>query len=279
MTLVGGQHAPAASLVARLLGAPSFWIGLMRRKRSPAAGRRVRPPLVAIGGGLILAVIVFAAILTRLDAEAMIWRRGLSQSTVAVFEIVTALGLSGWILIPSAVLLFAIAGLNGPRLGRMSSHVLTALTIRLGFVFLAVGLPGLVVAVGKRLIGRVRPSELGPFAFEPLSWRAAYASLPSGHTTTAFAALIALGAVWPRARPALLVYAIAVGLSRVVVNAHYPSDVIAGALFGGFGAWLVREWYAARGLGFYMGTDGRVHARPGPSLARLKKVARAVAGQ
>ena len=48
----------------------------------------------------------------------------------------------------------------------------------------------LQVAV-KRLIGRVRPSEFGPYAYMPFSLRPEYASLPSGHSTAAFATMVA----------------------------------------------------------------------------------------
>jgi len=65
----------------------------------------------------------------------------------------------------------------------------------------------------------------------------------------------------------------------VIIAAHYPSDVIAGAAVGAFGAVLVREWFAARRLGFTVGSDGQVRAMPGPSLKRIKKVARALAAQ
>ena len=42
---------------------------------------------------------------------------------------------------------------------------------RLGYMFIGVGLPGVVNTVVKRWIGRVRPSAAGPFAYEPFSWR------------------------------------------------------------------------------------------------------------
>ncbi|MBO0759549.1 MAG: phosphatase PAP2 family protein, partial [Bradyrhizobiaceae bacterium] len=83
----------------------------------------------------------------------------------------------------------------------------------------------------------------------------------------------------PRARPVLWVYAITIAVSRVIISAHYPSDVVAGAAVGAIGAIFVREWFAARRLGFVVGSDGQVRALPGPSLKRIKKVAPSIAAQ
>jgi membrane-associated phospholipid phosphatase len=110
----------------------------------------------------------------------------------------------------------------------------------------------------------------GPFAYVPFSWRAEYASMPSGHATTAVAVAVALGALWPRARPLLWVYALAIAASRVIIAAHYPSDVIAGACLGGFAAFLTRNYFAARHLGFFTAREGTVLALPGPSLRRIR---------
>jgi undecaprenyl-diphosphatase len=96
--------------------------------------------------------------------------------------------------------------------------------------------------------------------------------MPSGHATTAFAAAIAIGAVWPRVRPLLWLYAIVIALSRVIISAHYTSDVIAGALVGGFAALIIRNHFAARRLGFSVAPDGSVHRLPGPSWRRIKAI-------
>ena len=124
--------------------------------------------------------------------------------------------------------------------------------MRLGFVFTAIALPGLFVTIVKRLIGRARPFVGGDdvWAYAPFSWQPAYASMPSGHATTAFAALVAIGAICPQARALMWIYAVLIALSRVIVTAHHPSDVIAGAIVGAVGALLVRNWFAARRLGF-----------------------------
>jgi undecaprenyl-diphosphatase len=69
-------------------------------------------------------------------------------------------------------------------------------------------------------------------------------------------------------------YAVLIAASRIVLTAHHPSDVLAGAVFGIIGALLVRDWFAARRLGFVLGADGRARALPGPSFGRIKRVAR-----
>jgi membrane-associated phospholipid phosphatase len=110
--------------------------------------------------------------------------------------------------------------------------------------------------------------------FRPFTWGAAYASLPSGHATTAFTVLAAFGTLWPRARTILLVYALLIAASRVVVTAHHPTDVLAGALVGIVGVLLVRHYFALRGLGFSIGPNGIPQQKRGPSLKRVKSVAR-----
>jgi undecaprenyl-diphosphatase len=62
-----------------------------------------------------------------------------------------------------------------------------------------------------------------------------------------------------------------IALSRVIITAHHPSDVIAGAIVGAGGAYLVRNWFAARRLGFAVSSDGLVQAMPGPSVRRIVK--------
>ncbi|MDH7569037.1 MAG: phosphatase PAP2 family protein [Armatimonadota bacterium] len=57
-------------------------------------------------------------------------------------------------------------------------------------------------------------------------------SFPSGHTATAFAWAAVLSGMYPEAAPLFLGAATLVGVGRVRVGAHYPSDVLAGAAIG-----------------------------------------------
>jgi membrane-associated phospholipid phosphatase len=192
------------------------------------------------------------------------------------FDQITDFGKSGWFLWPLGLLFLALAALP-PPLTKVSQAVLAAVMVRVGFLFLAIGVPGLFVSIVKRMIGRARPLATGhidPFAFAPFIWRADYASLPSGHATTAFSVLVAFGTLWPRGRTVLLLYALAISVSRVMVMAHYPSDVLAGAVVGTVGALMVRHYFALRRLGFSAGPGGELHQFTGPSIRRIKAVAR-----
>jgi len=57
-------------------------------------------------------------------------------------------------------------------------------------------------------------------------------SFPSGHAQTAFAAAVYLSLLFPRGAAAFLALAALVGLSRIALGVHYPSDVLAGAALG-----------------------------------------------
>jgi undecaprenyl-diphosphatase len=211
------------------------------------------------------------------DAPSISVVQRLPQWLVASFDRITDFGRSVWFLVPIALVLAVMAALVSPALSAMSQRVLAAVAIRLGFLFVAIALPGLVVTIVKRLVGRARPlvgGSVDPFLYLPFGWKVEYASLPSGHATDAFAAALAIGALWPQLRPWMWTYAVLIAASRVVLTAHFPSDVLAGAFVGVTGVVLVRAWFALRGLVFAPDGDGRICPMPGPSFARVKRVAR-----
>jgi membrane-associated phospholipid phosphatase len=221
-------------------------------------------------------VAVLLILMATIDAPAIRGVGHLPPWLVSVFDDFTDYGKSGWFLWPLGLLFLALCALP-PTLTPFSQRVLAAAMVRVGFLFTAIAVPSLFVTIVKRMIGRARPlvgGSLDPFLYSPFVWRPEYAGMPSGHATTAFAVLVAFGTLWPRARTVLLVYAVLIAISRVVVTAHYPSDVLAGALVGMAGAILVRHYFAQRRLGFAIEPDGAIHQYPGPSLGHIKAVAR-----
>ena len=193
------------------------------------------------------------------------------------FEWITWFGNSGWFLFPTGILLLVIAASPWSKLPRFSQAVLATIAVRAGFIFLAVGVPALFVTIIKRLIGRARPyvSQItDPYSYDPFIWtaclcqpavRACHQCLRRCHRDRR---ALAEGAASD------VDFALVIAMSRVVVNAHFPSDVIAGAVTGTVGALLVRGWFAARRLGFTVGSDATIHRLPGPSWRRTKAVAR-----
>jgi len=131
-------------------------------------------------------------------------------------------------VVMSAALLIAAwrAGIRrGPRLWESPA-----------IVFLA-GILSSLNGLLKMFVGRIRPYhgvppfELHPFRYGLVNAEASF-SFPSGDATLAFAMAVSLGMVLPRLRPLWWTLAVIVGLERIAANAHYPSDVVAGAALG-----------------------------------------------
>jgi len=189
-------------------------------------------------------------------------------------RILTDFGKDEYVLAALGVSLIVVA-IIAPAFSGIQRSLMLGLGTRLQFLFFAVLMSTLITEVIKWCVGRGRPfvGSEGVFHFSHFAGTPAYASFPSGHATCAFALAFAVSTLWPKARMAMLVYALVICATRLVLLAHHPSDVVAGALVGIIGAMLVRYWFAARRLGFAIQRDGSIVALVGPSSGRLKRVA------
>lgn len=106
---------------------------------------------------------------------------------------------------------------------------------------IAVAVGGILAEVAKLLIRRERPGgdfaayHFREFVSAPLS--TTHLGMPSGHTMVAFAGAATLGRRYPRTAPVLLALAAGCGLTRIFAQAHFLSDVVAGALGGSAVGW------------------------------------------
>jgi len=210
------------------------------------------------------------------DSKAIEWARLEPLWLHDLADEITNYGRSSTFLYPFGIVLIVLAAVFSPSLTTLSRGVLAALAVRFGFLFVAIGLPSLFATIVKRLIGRARPyvgSHDDPFAYMPFIWKPEYASMPSGHATTAAAAAVAIGLLVPRLRAVMLIYMLVIMASRILIFVHHPSDVLGGAVVGVVGALMVRRWFAARRLGF---SPADLQAYPWPPWARLKATAREI---
>lgn len=110
--------------------------------------------------------------------------------------------------------------------------------VKLSILMLVVGL--LNVSLYKRI--KLRLARPRPFALYPFITKGAHVldeySFPSGHTLHAVTFSIIMVNFAPATAVFLVPFAVATGLSRVVLGVHFPSDVLFGAAIGLLNGWL-----------------------------------------
>jgi len=195
--------------------------------RGLVSGISVPEVIGAAGVGLV----VFG--LSHYDRPAVDGLEGLRGTTA--MSVAEQLG-NPRVVYPMAVLVFTGALLSGKD--RFQETAFTSLE---ALVF-ANAVTGLI----KLSVGRSRPNaNLGPGSFEPFSGRV---SFPSGHATTAFAALTPWFLSYPGpATAGLLVLAGATAVSRMANDYHWLSDVVAGSAIGFTMAWALTRRHVRLG--------------------------------
>jgi lipid A 4'-phosphatase len=101
------------------------------------------------------------------------------------------------------------------------------------FSFSYLLLVGLITQIIKHLIGRTRPnhSQLdGGFEFNFFATESSFHSFPSGHSSTIMAITIIASLAIPNLRYFFYFFGFLIALSRVVVGAHFLTDVVGGLL-------------------------------------------------
>jgi membrane-associated phospholipid phosphatase len=255
------------SFGARLVGgAAKLWARSNFNRRqtlAKIANRRLwRPatyPPVKWAAWLCYALTAIALVALALDQPVGYFGRRWPAELVEVADWLTEFGLSGFYLIPAALIGIAVnltdwAKFTGRRL--LVLYNWTCLSL---FVLIGVGIPGLMVTFLKHFIGRARPThfaEHGAFAFEPFTGSSSFASMPSGHSCTVGSVATILVLLFPSTRYVVIPLALAVGTSRIILFSHYPSDVIAGLALGSALALLTAFVFMRLGYIFRPGQAG-----------------------
>lgn len=90
------------------------------------------------------------------------------------------------------------------------------------------------------LISRDRPYLVSPEILRMIPPPLTTHAFPSGHASVSFAAAVAITLGAPEIGVIAIMLALGVGLGRVAVGVHYPSDILAGAVLGILCAYFVR---------------------------------------
>ncbi len=220
---------------------------------------RFRDPALIWAVLLLLAAALFALLFVdRPLADAM---TGAGPQSHAIAEFVTTFGRSTGYLIGlpviAGILVLIGYGARSPRCRLLARWWAWACV----FLFLAIALSGLTNDLVKILVGRPRPmfpgQDLQAFAFDYK-----FESFPSGHAATVFGLAFGAAALWPLWRWPLIVFAMAVAISRIVLNVHFLSDTIGSIVV----ALLTVRWLMAvsakHGIVFQRRLDGQIRRRP-----------------
>ena len=235
-------------------GAISAWRVATQRWNRPSV--RIA---TAVGATAILVVISIGFV----DRPVALYLHARGPDLHALFGLTGELG-EGW----GWLVLFALgfAGLHWggalPRL-RPAAGPMRRLSAIPAFLFASIAASGLAVDIMKIGFGRMRPKLLFGADLYGFTWfglRADHWSFPSGHADTIVALFSALWWLWPQHLLFYILAAAIVAGSRVVSGAHYPSDVLAGALVAVLTTWYVATVFARWGIDLTAFRRGRVAA-------------------
>ena len=109
-------------------------------------------------------------------------------------------------------------------------------------MIIALALAGITTHAIKIATGRARPSVKTEAHWNGLQFSSKYHAFPSGHTASSTAFFVALFLARKRLGAPLLLIPILIALSRMMVGAHYLSDVTFAAILGVICALLAVHW-------------------------------------
>lgn len=221
--------------------------------------RRLARPAAALGLAGFGTAGAVALSAETIDRPAALYFHHFGPGIHGLFDLITRLGL-GYGYLTVFALAFAALHWGGalPRLRPLAAPM-RALSAVPAFLFAAVAVSGLAADLLKVIIGRTRPKLLFAahlYGFDGFALRPDYWSFPSGHAATIVSLAAALTMLWPRHVLFYAFFAAIVALGRVVVGAHYPSDVLAGAFIAVATTHYVGVLFRRAGIDLYMARRG-----------------------
>jgi lipid A 4'-phosphatase len=226
--IIQGGHFLSDVVVSGLLVTGTSW--LLHRAIMVAEWPRRWVKRLALGAALTGLAVILSMLY--LDRPVAIFFHAQSEPLRAVFTFITQFGLSAGYLYGAAITFAALRiAARLPRVAALADRLRAYSHVPL-FFFTAIAIPGLTVDLLKVVFGRARPKLLfsnGEYSFTWWGAQADYWSFPSGHTANAVAIALAVSMIWPRYRVLAAIFAVLIAASRIIITAHYLSDVVMGA--------------------------------------------------
>ncbi len=147
------------------------------------------------------------------------------------FHDITILGDSFWYFLISATFIIIYYILNKNNLLEKFRNQFENIHFYNLLLFSSVLCSGILAQLIKHLFGRARPNMLdidNSVHFNFFTFDSNFHSFPSGHASTIFAVALVISLLVPKLKIFIYLLAIIISLSRVVVEAHFLSDVVAG---------------------------------------------------
>lgn len=214
---------------------------------------------------LLVAAILLVAALLPFDGVISQWAQALPGGIVTFNKRITDFGTFAWMIYGSGSIVIIAYILNRvARSDGFSSKSRTGWRLALYFL-VTIGSASIVVHLAKLVIGRARPELFAEYGAHSISFFSGhdwvFQSFPSGHSAAVGSFFGAFSMLVPRLRILFTLGALAIGISRVVVGAHYPSDVAAGLLVGLWTALMTAFLFARKNWLFRPDENGWPRAK------------------
>ena len=114
------------------------------------------------------------------------------------------------------------------------------------YIITCLFLTGFFTQLLKHIIGRARPNytiQDSSFNFHFFTFDSNFHSFPSGHTSTIFILALVCSTIIPRLKYFFLLFALIISFSRIVVGAHFITDIIGGIVVAFLCSWYCCCFY------------------------------------
>ncbi len=178
----------------------------------------------------------------------------INNQTKSLFGTLTHLGDSLYFFVTTGLVWVAI------KLTQNKNKITVAVGDISIFIFLTILLSGVSTQFFKHIIGRPRPFLYNGYekiSLDLFSFDSKWHSFPSGHTATIFAFIFCLLFLFPKIKNFLITIAIIIASTRVIVGAHFISDIFGGVLVAYISSIYMRNRFIKKEKLFLL--DGDTH--------------------